>query len=435
MNLTPEQVEQGRRNFLKVLAGTPALAALGASAAFHGPVPGGPVRVGFIGVGSQGRSLLGNVDPAYAELRALCDVNPKSLEAADQVLARGSWPAARHYTEWREMLQKEDLEAIIMAPPLWMHADIAVGCLDAGKHVLCEKMMAWDVAGCDRMREAAGRNRKVLEIGYQRLSSPMYQAAYDGIINTGTLGDVYHVRLAWHRNGSWRRKADPPSADYNPSKWGYPDFDHLLNWRLYWKYSQGLLAELCSHQINAVNWFLGSAPEAVMGAGGVYRFPEGNREVYDHVYATFEYPGGRTAMFSSIESNAFDDYYEMYMGTKGTLIMNREQDALLFEEGSAAQRAATVEVAPRAAGAPAAQTSETMAGNTRQGAAAAVAAPGAASSQPNVRVRGSRIMIQRFCSAVRVGTPLSCGADKAYDSARACIRGNEAIKQKARLSI
>ena len=52
MNLTPEQVEQGRRNFLKVLAGTPALAALGVSAALKGPVPGGPVRVGFVGVGS-----------------------------------------------------------------------------------------------------------------------------------------------------------------------------------------------------------------------------------------------------------------------------------------------------------------------------------------------------------------------------------------------
>ena len=83
------------------------------------------------------------------------------------------------------MLQKEDLEAVIMAPPLWAHADIAVGCLDAGKHVLCEKMMAWDVPSCERMRDAARKNNKVLEIGYQRLSSPMYQAAYDGILQTG----------------------------------------------------------------------------------------------------------------------------------------------------------------------------------------------------------------------------------------------------------
>jgi predicted dehydrogenase len=438
MNLTPEQMEQGRRNFLKALAGTPALAALGVSAALRGPVQGGPVRVGFIGVGSQGRSLLGNVDPAFADVRALSDINPNSLKAADEVLKKNGRPPATHYADWREMLQQADIEAVMMAPPLWAHADLAVGCLDAGKHVLCEKMMAWDVAGCERMRDAARRNDKVLEIAYQRLSSPMYQAAYDGIFKTGLLGDVFHVRLAWHRNGTWRRKGDPPAPDYNPSQWGYPDWDHLLNWRLYWKYSQGLMAELCSHQINAANWFLGSAPEAVMASGGVYRFPEGNRETYDHVYATFDYPGGRTATFSSIESNAFDDYYEMYMGTKATLILVREQDAMLFEEGSAANRTSlttTIEVAPRTSG-PAAQSSETMAGNTRQGAAMAapaVAAP--VTSEVSVRVRGSRIMIQRFCSAVRVGTPLSCGVEKALDSARACIRANEAVKQKTRLTI
>jgi predicted dehydrogenase len=84
------------------------------------------------------------------------------------------------------------------------------------------------------------------------------------------------------------------------------------------------MAELCSHQVNAANWFLGSSPDAVIASGGLYRFPE-NREVYDHVYVTFEYPGGRTADFSSIESNAFDDYYEMYLGTKGTLIWQLTQ--------------------------------------------------------------------------------------------------------------
>jgi hypothetical protein len=137
-------------------------------------------------------------------------------------------------------------------------------------------------------------------------------------------------------------------------------------------------------------------------------------------------------VFSSIESNAFDDYYEMFMGTKGTLIMQRELDALLFEEGSAASRSTAVETTPRTSG-PAAQSSETMSGNTRQAAAAPAASVGG--SQPTVRVRGSRIMIQRFCSAIRVGTHISCGPDKAYDSARACIRANEAIKQKTRLTI
>ena len=68
MNLTPEQMELGRRNFLRVLAGTPALAALGAAAAMRGRCPAGRVRLAFIGVGGQGRALLSNVDPAFGEV-------------------------------------------------------------------------------------------------------------------------------------------------------------------------------------------------------------------------------------------------------------------------------------------------------------------------------------------------------------------------------
>ena len=430
MNLTPEQMDQGRRNFLKALAGTPALAALGVAASVKGPVPGGRVRIGFIGVGSQGRAQLTNVDPLYGDVRALCDINPSHLKLAAGVLEKNGMPPARHYADWREMLQKEDIEAVIMAPPLWAHADLAVGCLDAGKHVLCEKMMAWDVESCDRMRAAAQRNNRVLEIGYQRNYNPIYRAAYDGIIKAGTLGDIYHVRLAWHRNGSWRRKAEPPAPDFNPSAWGYPTFDHLINWRLYWKYSQGLMAELASHQVNAANWFLGAAPQAVIASGGLYRFPE-NREVFDHVYATFEYPGGRTAVFSSIESNAFDDYYEMYLGTKGTLIMLREREALLFEEG-AGRRQTGIEVTPAGRGA-VAQSSETMSGNTNQ----AMAAPAAATApgDPATRPTATRLQMRGFCSAIRSGTPLACGPDKAFGSARACIGANEAIKTKQRVTL
>jgi predicted dehydrogenase len=426
MNLTPEQMDQGRRNFLKVLAGTPAAAALGIAAASRGPVPGGPVRVGFIGVGSRGRTLLTDVDPAFAQVRAFADINPSSLQKADEILAKNSVPPATHYADWKEMLQKEDLEAVIMAPPLWAHADLATGCLEAGKHVLCEKMMAWDEAGCERMRDAARRNGKVLEFGYQRNYSPLYRSAYEGVIKTGTLGDIYHVRTAWHRNGSWRRKGDPPSRDYDPSQWGYPTFDHLLNWRLYRKYSQGLMAELCSHQINAVNWFLGSTPSAVMATGGLHRFPEG-REVNDHVFAMFEYPGGQTVTFSSIESNAFDDYYEMYQGTNGTLILLHESDALLFDE-EASKRSTAISVAPRDGGA-AALSSETMAGNRN------TSASSAGTSTQSSGARPVRIEIQRFCSAIRVGTPVACGPDKAIASARPCILANESIKRKERLTI
>jgi len=425
MNLTPEQQELGRRNFLKALAGTPALALLAVGAATRGPVRGGPVRVGIIGLGSEGRVLLEQTDPAFADVRALCDVNPSQLAKADAVLQRKNLPPARHYPEWKDMLAKEDIEAVIIAAPLWLHADLTVGCLEAGKHVLCEKMMAWDVAGCERMIDAARKTGKILEIGYQRNYNPVYQAAYDGIIKAGVLGDVYHARLVWHRNGNWRRQAEMPSPDYDPSRWGYPTFDHLINWRLFWRYSKGLFAELASHQVNVANWFFQAVPEAVQSSGGLYRFPE-QREVYDHVYATFEYPLGRTAVFTSIESNAFDHFYEMFMGTKGTLILRGETEVYLFEEGQRGQPTG-VEATAKGAG-PVLDASESR---------AADAAGVAHSAVPTKieRAASYRLEISGFCSAIRVGKPLQCGPERAIHSATACIVANEAVAKKSRLMV
>ena len=230
MNLTPEQMEQGRRNFLKVLAGTPAMAALGAAAALRVRCRAGACALGSLASALRGARSSG---PSTRS-------TPRCARSATSTRRSSRWPTrcsrrtrcprrgttrtgarcCRRKTSKRSSWPRRSGRMRILA----------VGCLEAGKHVLCEKMMAWDIAGCERMRAAAQKSGKVLEIGYQRNYSPMYQAAYDGIIKTGTLGDIYHVRLAWHRNGSWRRKGQPPSPDYDPSKWGYPTFDHLYNW-------------------------------------------------------------------------------------------------------------------------------------------------------------------------------------------------------------
>jgi predicted dehydrogenase len=428
MLLTPERRDIGRRNFLKALAGTPALATL-APPPMAASGSGGPVRLGFVGVGGQGRALLGSVNPASARVVAMADINPDSLARADEVLARRQQPGATHYVEWREMLEHEPIEAVVIAVPLSAHADIAASCLEAGAHVLCEKMMAWDVAGAERMQTAAVRAKRVLEIGYQRNYNPLYRAAYDGIMRRKLLGDVYHVRLAWHRNGNWRRTGAPPSPNYDPGRWGYSTFEHLLNWRLYWRYSRGLFAELCSHQLNAASWFLDlGVPAAVHGSGGVYRYKDG-REAHDHVFAMFEFPEGVTAMFSSIESNADDQRYEAFFGTKGTLIMYNEREALLFEEG-ADRRETAVEVSGTSAGA-VVEISETKRSNN------AAAAPAGSGGAPTVGEQGSalELEISGFCAAIRDGRPLACGAERALETSRACIAACEAAKQKTRLTI
>jgi predicted dehydrogenase len=424
--LTPDQQALGRRNFLKAVAGVPAVIGLGAAAVIKGPVRGGPVRLGFIGLGGEGRVLLEQADPAYAQVVAICDINPDQLGRADQVLVKTGRPAAAHHTEWREMIASEPLEAVVIAVPLWLHAQMTTACLDAGLHVLCEKMMAWDVDGCERMHRTAIERRRVLEIGYQRYYNPIYQAAYAGVIRPGVLGDVHYARLAWHRNGNWRRNGSPPSPGYDPSKWGYPTFDHLWNWRLYKRYSRGLLAELASHQVSIANWFFDATPEAVSGAGGIHRFDDG-REVDDHVYVTFEYPGRRTATFSSIESNAFDHYYEAFFGTKGTLILQGEAEAYLFHEGADRPTATTVEATPKGSG-PALEASESRsadaAGSVRSGTA-----------DRTDRLAAYRAEVSALCSAVRTGTPLSCGPERALRSATACLRAFDAVEQKTRLPI
>lgn len=424
MILTPELKDRGRRNFLRAIAGVPALT-VATAAAIRGEGAGEPVKAALIGPGGEGRVLLGRCHKDFINIKAICDINPRNLALGSEAVLKLGMEKPREYADWHELLLKEDVEAVLIATPLWTHAEIAAGCLEAKKHVLCEKMMARDVAGCKRMLEASQKNDRLLEIGYQRFYSPMYQAAYDKVIKTGAIGEIYHARLAWHRNASWRRGDQPPSPDYDASKWGYPTWDHLLNWRLYKKYSAGLMAELASHQLAATDWFFDSAPHAVYASGGIHRYKDG-REVNDHIYATFEYPGGRTVTFSSIQSNKFDHYYEMFMGTKGALILRGESEAYLFGEND--DKTLNFEVTKQSA-APVADASETRRADEKS-----------RTVSPNTEKVGDQrssyqYEIAEFCAAIRNRTRLRCGGETALKSAAACLAANESAEKKTRIEI
>lgn len=428
MNLTDEMKDQGRRNFLRALAGAPALVALGAAAATRGPASGGPVKAALIGTGGMGRGHVEQCQKEFIDLKALCDVNPKRRGAVAESMVKAGWPKPVEYDDWREMLEREDLEAVIIATPLWTHADITVGCLDAGKHVLCEKMMAKNEADCARMIEAARRNNRVLEIGYQRYYNPVYQAAYNNIIKQGLLGDVYYARMAWHRNSTWRRQEEPPSANFDPGRWGYPDWEHLSNWRMYKEYSEGLMAELGSHKVAVSNWFFEGPPESVYMSGGINYYKDG-REVFDHVYATLDYPGGRTATFTSIQTNAFEDAYEAFEGTKGTLILRNETEAYLFNEGEG--QATRVEVSRQGSG-PAGPVADASATRAADSPGRTINASPQAQAERGISYKNE---IAEFCSAVRTGSALRCGPEKAMKSAITCLTANRSAEQKTRLEL
>ncbi len=396
MYLTPEQKASGRESFLRVASGGTDLKTLKQEASIPRLPIGNPVKAGVIGVGSQGTTLLGHSLKLqeFIQIEAICDVNPAHLAQAGELVVAATGKHARLYADWQEMVQKEKLETVLIGTPLWTHGDITVAFLNAGTHVLCEKMMAYDVASCQRMIDASLQNHRVLEIGYPRFYEPLYQAVYRNIIQPQVLGDIHFVRLHTHRNNSWRRAERPPSPDYNPARWGYPTWYALANWRMYKEYSRGLVGELGSHQTSLAEWYLGSAAQTVYGTGGIYCYQDG-REVNDHIYMTFGHPGGCTVELSVILSNDYGGLYEEFVGSKGTMIVSDVDGGMLFLNESQSI--------------------------SRGGANGEAALPW--SPDWNLAFRTE---IWKFCSAVRSGSPVLCGPQRALASATSAVAGNRA---------
>lgn len=417
MTLTEEQRKIGRRNFIKAVAATPVAGALVWKATSMTPV-----RAGIIGIGGEGGVLLENCSPTHLRISAVCDIFPDNLKRGLEIARAKHDPQAEGYTDYRRMLERRDLEAIIIATPLWMHEPMTVDALQAGKHVFCEKVMAHSVEGCRRMIDAARSARRVLQIGHQRNYNPLYQEAKQ-LIDEGVIGEVYHIRTVWHRNGDWRRRI--PETDFDPSPWGYPDLEHWRNWRLYEKFSRGLLGELTSHQLQVVNWFSGRLPHRVFGTGGIHRYQDG-REVADHVYLTYEYPGNLTFVHTSIQSNAQDHYYENIMGTKGTIILSGEREALLFYEGGEAPT--ELKTQPVEGNQPVMQASESRA---RDAAGESVSGSGSGFNA----LTAYRLELEGFARTIRDGAPNLCDGVEGMNAAVGTLKGYEAVAKQAQLEI
>lgn len=273
------------------------------------------VKIGVIGTGAQGQNLLRQLmSLPSTEVVAVCDIYPPNRLRGLE-LTGGQ---ARAFSDYRVLLEQKEIEAVVIATPLHLHAPMTLDALDAGKHVFCEKAIAYSLDEAHQMARRARETRKILQIGHQRHYNPIYEQAYT-LIREGAIGKITHVRALWHRNNSWRR----PVPD--------PRFERLLNWRLYKDYSHGLLTELASHQLDVVNWFLGATPLSVVGYGGIDYWKDG-REVPDNVELIFDYPDGVRVVYTSITSNAHDGYGEWFFGDKGALVLTNENSGLLFRE-------------------------------------------------------------------------------------------------------
>ncbi len=263
------------------------------------------VRIGMIGVGSRGSYHLNYLKQMEQtdniEVIGVCDNYQPHLNDAINI-TKGT---AKGYLDYRKLLEVKDLDGVVIATPLHMHAQITIDALKAGKHVFCEKAMAKTIEECKLMVDTAREKGKILQIGHQRLFKPTYIKAIE-YIRSGKLGKVTQIRAYWHRNNDWRRPL--------PS----PELERQINWRLYREYSCGLMTELASHHIQVANWVLGKTPVSVMGTGSINYWKDG-REVEDNIAVIYSYADGTQFVYDSMTSNKFYGLEQQILGDKGTM--------------------------------------------------------------------------------------------------------------------
>jgi predicted dehydrogenase len=273
-----------------------------------------PLRLGLIGAGSRGQELMRNfLRVPGVKVIAAADVYPLRFEQLNKVCG---YNVASH-ADYRSLLDRNDLDAVVVATPLGLHAEHVLAALKTGRPIYGEKTMAYTIEQARAIVAEVAARKQVFQVGHQYRYSAWIRAAM-ARVEANEIGDVTHVLAYWNRNNSWRRPVPDPSLE------------RLINWRLYHQWSLGLIAELGSHHMDIANWVMGSYPLSAQASGSICCYHDG-RETDDNVQVILSYPGGRRMVFTSMIDNAMlGDQLWLY-GTKGSLNLTL-QDAMFYYE-------------------------------------------------------------------------------------------------------
>jgi predicted dehydrogenase len=242
-----------RREFL---LGSAALAATPLQAE-----PGDEIRAAFIGVGIRGGDLLKTaLESRTIRVAAICDIDPQTR---DQALSTASRDNPRPLAEWRRVVDLQGVDAVFIATPCDLHAEMAVACLEAGKHIYLEKPLAITAEQVDRVVKAARRSSSVFQIGQQLRYYPSVREAIRQVHGGGLTGQCHIIKA--HRHGGRAR----PGAD---AKQPTPREQTRTDWYADVKRSGDLIVENAVHNIDCCNWIAGSRPVSAYGHGKRY-FP------------------------------------------------------------------------------------------------------------------------------------------------------------------
>jgi len=285
------------------------------------------VRIGLIGAGARGQELLKQVVALpKVECVAVADVYTRRDDEARQIV-----PGVSAVRDHRRLLDRKDIDAVLVASPLHIHARHFLDTLAAGKDLYCEKTMTWSIAEAEECLAAAKRSSQIVTIGLQHQSSGALADAKqwikDGMIGKVTQVEAWMSRNTPHGQGQWVRPVPPDCTAANVS-WDLflngrsaRPFDPyaFINWRLFWEFSGGNVTENMVHQIA---WIMRSLdlppPTAAYMSGGVFSEKDG-REVPDTIAVTFDFPNDLVVTWHSTFSNKHYGIGERLLGSDGTI--------------------------------------------------------------------------------------------------------------------
>jgi predicted dehydrogenase len=273
---------------------------------------GSMARVGIIGPGSRGQFLMSFLAKnPKVEIVAIADIYQPSIDAALKIA-----PKAKVYKDYKFLLDDKNVDAVVISTPLDIHFQMVMDAFDEGKHVFCEKSIAYSLEETYNIYQKYLSSKKIFFVGQQRLFDPRYIHAIE-MVHSGKFGDISGIRTFWHRNNDWRRPV--------------PSFttDEFINWRLYNTHSKGIMTELACHQLQIGTWAMREIPNKVMGHGAITFWKE-KREVYDNVSCIYIFENGIKMNYDSVLSNKFYGLEEQILCNKGTI--EPEKSKYYFEE-------------------------------------------------------------------------------------------------------
>jgi predicted dehydrogenase len=305
----------------------------------------GKQRGGIIGSGGRGQFLTANFKEVGAEMAAVCDVYEPNLQAGLKAAASGAKP----YDNYKRLLENKDLDFVVVATPDHWHAQMVIDAVEAGKDVYVEKPLAHTIEEGERIVAAVRRTNRVVQVGMQRRSFPIFQEA-KRIQDSGAVGDVHLVNAWWLNNqkGLSDRQLQG-KLDWNQwlgTRSKRPvDPKLFFNWYYFWEFSGGLMIGQAAHVIDAIHWFMNSTrPIAVTCTGGKVNLP--GAEIPETTCMCIEYPENYMAVFTvgykAMRYNPANDQVKQFHGSKARFDVSREGFAL-YPETSAVEMKASVE--------------------------------------------------------------------------------------------